>query len=97
MFGHTGLQLLAQLGVVEVFANQHDLVLAIAAGPVGVVDGEALASQVKDVAPFALVEPKDPFGAEYGAGQLIVEEILELPQGKRPIGSKGKRREPFNR
>ena len=79
MFGHAGLQVLAQLGVVEVFANQHDLVLAIAGGPVGVVDGEALAGQVEDVAPLAFVEPENAFGSEDGGGQLIVEEILEFP------------------
>ena len=79
MFGHAGLQVLAQLGVVEVFANQHDLVLAIAGGPVGVVDGEALAGQVEDVATLAFVEPENAFGSEDGGGQLIVEEILEFP------------------
>ena len=79
MFGHAGLQVLAQLGVVEVFANQHDLVLAIAGGPVGIVDGEALAGQVEDVAPLAFVEPENAFGPKDRGGQLIVEEILEFP------------------
>ena len=38
MFGHAGLQLLAQAGVVEITANQHDLILALPTGPVAVID-----------------------------------------------------------
>ena len=39
---HTGLELFPQGGVVDVAADQHQLILAIT-GPVGVVDGKAFA------------------------------------------------------
>ena len=43
ILGDTGLELFAKFGVVQVLTNQHDLVLAFAARPFRVVDGEALA------------------------------------------------------
>lgn len=79
--GHAGLQLLAQLGVIELFADQHKLVAALAGGaPVAVVDREAFAGQVEYMTPFALVEPEDAFGAEDAGWQLIIEKVLELAQ-----------------
>ena len=67
IFGDAGLQLLAQGVVVEVPANDHQLVLAFP-WPIAVVDGEALARKVEDVAALAFVEPKDPLGPEHAGG-----------------------------
>jgi len=77
VLGHTGLQLLAQFAVVEVAADQDQLVFALPV-PVRVIDREAFAGQVKHMAPLTFVEPEDPFGTEHAAGQLVIEEVLEL-------------------
>ena len=56
--------MLAQASVVEVSADQHELVFAIPA-PFGVVNGKTLASEVKDVSLLALVEPKNALRPEH--------------------------------
>jgi hypothetical protein len=77
ILGYTGLQLLAQASVVEVSADQHELVFAIT-GPLGVVYGKTFASEVENVTLVAFFEPKNPFGPKHFLGQLIVEEILKF-------------------
>ena len=81
---NTSLELLPQGLVVDVTANQHQLVLAIT-GPVGVVDGKAFACQMEHMAAFAFVEPEDSLGPEHLLGHLVVEEVLELAQCEGPI------------
>ena len=88
ILGHAGLQLFAKFGVIEVFADQYDLVLAFGAGPFGIVDREALAGEVEHVAPLAFVEPQNSFGSKYRSGHQIVEKVLELAQGKGTFGRK---------
>ena len=65
--------------MLKVLADQHELVAALA-GPLAVVDGEAFASQVKNVTPLAFLEPEDALGAEHSARQLVVEEVLKFAQ-----------------
>ena len=97
IFGDAGLKLLADLGVVEVFADHDQLVFAVAGlAPLAVVDGETLAGQVEDVALAALVEPEDSLGPEDPRRQLVVEEVLKLPQGKGPLGIEGEGRESLD-
>ena len=74
---HTGLELFPQFVVVDVAADQHQLILAIT-GPVGVVDRKAFARQMEHMAAFAFVEPEDSLGPEHLLGHLVVEEVLEL-------------------
>ena len=74
--------------MVDVAADQHQLILAIT-GPVGVVDGEALARQMEHMAAFAFVEPQDSLGPEHLLGHLVVEEVLELAQGEGAITLEG--------
>ena len=81
---HTRLELLPQCGVVDVAADQHQLIFAIT-GPVGVVDGKAFACQMEHMAAFAFVEPQDSLGPEHLLGHLVVEEVLELAQCEGPI------------
>ncbi len=76
--------------VVEVLANEDDLVFGLAS-PFGVVEGEAFAAEVEDVAFGAFVEPEDAFGAEDGGGKLVVEEVLEFLDGKGAIALKRNR------
>ena len=76
---HTSLELLPQGVVVDVTANQHQLILAIS-GPVGVVDGKAFACQMEHVAAFAFVEPQHSLGTEHLLRHLVVQEVLELAQ-----------------
>jgi hypothetical protein len=78
ILGYTGLQLVAQASVVEVSADQHELVFAIT-GPLGVVNRKTLASEVKDVSLLAFVEPENAFGPEHLLWQLIIEEVLKFP------------------
>jgi hypothetical protein len=84
IFGDTRLQLLAQLIVVEVSADQHELIFSITR-PFGVVNGKTLASEVEDVAFLAFVEPKNALRPEHFLRHLIVEEILKFPQSKGPV------------
>ena len=93
---NTSLELLPQGLVVDVTANQHQLVLAIT-GPVGVVDGISFACQMEHVASFAFVEPEDSLGSEYLLGHLVVEEVLELAQGERSITLEGHGGESLDR
>ena len=81
---HTGLELLPQFVVVDVAADQHQLIFAIT-GPVGVVDGKAFACQMEHMAAFAFVEPQDSLGPKHLLGHLVVEEVLELAQCEGPI------------
>ena len=81
--------------MVDVATNQHQLILAIAC-PVGVVDGEALASEVKHVASLAFVEPENPLRPEHLLGHLVVQEVLEFAQGEGTIALEGQGREPFD-
>ena len=83
--------------MVEVLADQHDLVLALWARPVRVVDREAFAGQVKDVTPLAFVEPEDALGPKHAGGQLVVEKVLELAQAKGAITGKRQGGEPLDR
>ena len=92
---NTSLELLPQGLVVDVTANQHQLVLAIT-GPVGVVDGKAFACQMEHVAAFAFVEPEDSFGPEHLLRHLVVQEVLELAQGERAIALEGHRGESLD-
>ena len=85
---HTGLELFPQGAVVDVAADQHQLILAIT-GPVGVVDGKTFARQVEHMAAFAFVEPQDSFGSKHFLGHLVVEEVLELAQGEGAITLEG--------
>ena len=85
---HTGLKLFPQRVVVDVAADQHQLIFAIP-GPVGVVDGKAFARQMEQMAAFAFVEPKDALGAENLLGHLVVEEVLELAQCEGAITLEG--------
>ena len=93
---NTSLELLPQGLVVDVTANQHQLVLAIT-GPVGVVDGKSFACQMEHVASFAFVEPEDSLGSEHLLGHLVVEEVLELAQGERSITLEGHGGESLDR
>ena len=93
---NTSLELLPQGLVVDVTANQHQLVLAIA-GPIGVVDGKSFACQMEHVASFAFVEPEDSLGSEHLLGHLVVEEVLELAQGERSITLEGHGGESLDR
>ena len=75
--GHTGLELAAKPVVVQLASDQHQLVLA-GPVPVGVIDGEALASQVEHMAALTLIEPENALGAEHPLGELIIEKILKF-------------------
>ena len=48
------------------------------------------------MAALTFVKPQDPLGAEYAAGQLVIEEVLELAQAKGPLATKGKGGEALN-
>ena len=65
--------------MVEIPANDHQLVFT-GPFPIGVVDREAFACQVEDMAPLALLKPKNSLGAKDGGWQLVVEEVLKSPQ-----------------
>ena len=92
---HTRLELLPQCGVVDVAADQHQLIFPIT-GPVGVVDGKAFACQMEHVAAFAFVEPEDSLGPEHLLRHLVVQEVLELAQGERAIALEGHRGESLD-
>ena len=72
--------------MVNLLTDQHQLVFAFAI-PFAVINGEAFASQVKNVALFAFVKPKDAFGAKNALGQLIVEEVLKFAERERSIAT----------
>ena len=93
--GHAGLEVLAQALVVEILADQHQLVLALPR-PVAVVDGEAFARQVEHVATLAFVEPEDALGPEDPRWHLVVEEVLELAQGEGAVAAEGQGGEPLD-
>ena len=96
IFRHnTGFELFAQEAVIQVAANDYQLVLAFT-GPVTVIDREALACQVEHMPAFTFVEPKNAFSPEDGGWQLVVEEVLEFAQGKRSITAEGQRGIPLN-
>lgn len=70
--------------MIETFANEYELVFARSA-PIAVIEGEALAGEMKNMAAFTFVKPKNPFGTENGGGELVIEKVLELAQGEGPF------------
>ena len=77
ILGDTRFELSPQGAVVHLLTDQHQLVLAFAI-PVAVINGEAFASQMKNMALFAFDKPKDALGTKNALGQLIVEEVLKF-------------------
>ena len=87
VFGNAGLKLPPQGAVVHLLTDQHQLVFALAI-PLAVIDRKAFASQVKNMALFAFVEPQDAFGTKNALGQLVVEEVLKFAQGEGSVATK---------
>ena len=67
----------SQGGVIEAFADEDKLVFTLS-HPVTVIDGKALACQVKDMPSFTFVEPEDSFGAKHVRRHLVIEKILKF-------------------
>jgi hypothetical protein len=85
------------LGVVEVLADQDELVFGLGTVfPLVVIEGEPLAAEVEDVAFGAFVEPEDAFGSEDVGAELVVEEVLEFADAEGPIATKGERGKAFD-
>ena len=86
LWRHTGLELPPEGAVIHLLTDQHQLVLAFAI-PVAVINGAAFASQMKNMALFAFVKPKEAFGAKNALGQLIVEEVLKFAEREGSIAT----------
>ena len=74
---YTGLELFPHGVMVDVAADQHQLILSIAR-PVGVIERKSIARQMEHMAVFAFVEPEDSLGSEHLFGHLVVQKVLEL-------------------
>ena len=72
--------------MVHLLTDQHQLVFALAI-PIAVIDREAFASQVENMALFAFAEPKDAFGTKNAVWQLIVKEVLKFAKGEGPVAT----------
>jgi hypothetical protein len=81
--------------VVHVLANQHQLVLGLPL-PLVVVEGKALAAEVEDMALGAFVKPENALGTKHDLGQLVVEKVLKLANGKGAIAGKGQGCKPID-
>jgi hypothetical protein len=57
------IELLTEGGVIQVLANQHELVFGLTF-PLIVVEGKAFATEMKNVPLGAFLKPEDAFGAE---------------------------------
>ena len=86
IFGNTGLELPPEGAVIHLLTDQHQLIFAFAI-PVAVINGEALASKVKNMALFAFFKPKDAFGTKNALRQLIVEEVLKFAEREGTIAT----------
>ena len=86
IFGDTCFELSPQGAVVHLLTDQHQLIFAFAI-PVAVINGEALASKVKNMALFAFIKPKDAFGTKNALRQLIVEEVLKFAEREGSIAT----------
>ena len=75
--------MLPQFVVVDIAADQHQLIFAIT-GPVGVVDGKAFACQMEHMAAFAFVEPEDSLGPEPSWGIWLSRKFWNLRNAKGP-------------
>ena len=82
------MELLSDCVVVDVAADQHQLILAIA-GPVGVIERKSIARQMEHMAVFTFVKPEDSLCPEHLFRHLFVQEVLELAQGERAITLEG--------
>lgn len=58
LLGHTGFKLTPESGVVEITADQHYFVHPFA-GPVAVINREAFAGEVENMAALTFVEPEN--------------------------------------
>ena len=83
------MELLSDCVVVDVAADQNQLILAIA-GPVGVIERKSITRQMEHMAVFAFLEPEDSLCSEHLFGHLVVQEVLELAQRERAITLEGR-------
>lgn len=82
--------------MIEILANEHELVFGLTL-PLIIIQGKALAAEVEDMPLGAFVKPENAFGPENILRQLIVEEVLELTDGKGAIALKRNRGKPIDR
>ena len=82
--GETAVELLTQLIVVHILANEDQLIF-LGSSPLAVVQREALTTEMEDVALLALLKPKNALRSKDTFRQLVVEEMLELANGKGAI------------
>jgi hypothetical protein len=82
--------------VIEVLADQDELVFAFVGLPLVVVEGEAFAGEVEDMALRTFVEPEDALGPEHVGGHLVVEEMLKLADAEGFVADNRERRKAIN-
>ena len=82
------MELLSDCVVVDVAADQNQLILAIT-GPVGVIERKSITRQMEHMAVFAFLEPEDSLCSEHLFGHLVVQEVLEFAQGEGAITLEG--------
>lgn len=64
--------------MIEILPNQHQLSFPLTF-PFLIINTEALTAQVEDVTPRTFIKPQNPLRTEDTGGQLIIQEILKLP------------------
>lgn len=67
----------SQLIVIQVLANQHQLIFR-GTFPFIIVEGEALAAEVENVPFRAFLKPQDALSTEHVIRELIVQEVLKF-------------------
>jgi hypothetical protein len=76
--------------------NQHKLSFR-STFPLGVIQREALAAEVKDVALGAFIKPEDAFCTENRCRKLRIQEMLELLDSEGAIALKRNRGKSIDR
>ena len=81
--------------MIKILANQHQLILGLSF-PLFIIQGETPAAEVEHMTFGAFVEPENALGAEDGLGQLIVQKMLKLANGKGAVALKGEGGKPIH-
>lgn len=82
--------------MIQVLANQHQLVLELAL-PLRIVQRETLAAEVEDMAFGAFIKPENALSPKDRLRQLVVEKMLKLANGKGTVTLEGEGRKPIHR
>ena len=70
--------------MIQILPNQNQLIFG-GAFPLFIIQGKALATQMKDMTLGTFVKPENALGSKHILRQLVIQKVLELADIKGPV------------